>query len=58
MGKDNEDQPPEERFLENIKAELTDVIFKNTVEYAMNKFKQKLPEWRERYQAWKKKFFG
>ena len=49
---------PEEKYFENIKNEVRDVILNNTFEYALNKFKEMLPEWREKFQNWKNKYFS
>ncbi len=45
---------PEEEFIDSIKKELIDVVLKNTLEYGIKKFKQKLPEWKEKFQNWMK----
>ncbi len=55
---DDKESTPEEKFIDNIKDELIEVILKHTFEYGVNKFKEKLPEWKEKYQIWKNKYFS
>ena len=56
--KTKNEHTPEEKYFENIKNEVRDVILNNTIEYALNKFKEMLPEWREKFQNWKNKYFS
>lgn len=55
---DDMESNPEEKFIDSIKNELIEVVLKNIIEYGVNKFKEKLPEWKEKYQIWKKMYFS
>lgn len=53
----SEKEDLEEELSQNLIEGATKLLFDNFFEYGIKKIIQKAPEWNEKFQNWKKKYF-
>ncbi len=53
---ENEKISPEDKFYKNFLNDFGKIFLENTLEYAVDKFKEAYPRLKEKWEIWKEKF--
>ncbi len=53
---DNEKISPKDKYFKNLLNDFEKIFLENTLEYAVDKFKEAYPRLKEKWKIWKEKY--